>query len=458
MTALADTMTVEKHDIVFSDADLRRLIIPLIIEEILAITVGLADSVMVAGLGNAAVSGVSLVDSVVNLFIQMFTSFAAGGAVIAGRFLGRRDIASARHAAQQLAVLLFGISCIVTAILYAGKNIIISTAFGSIEADVAAATNSYYSVVTCSLPFIALFNIGASLLRMMGHTKISFKVSFLMNCLNVVGNALLIYVAKMGVAGAALSTVICRMVGAAIVITMLRNDRYELALTGMRGYSYNAGVVKSILSVALPNSIENGMFHFGRLILTSLISTFGTAAITANAIGGPVGVFQVCSAAAVGTGLTTVASQCVGAGLYDRTREYTRKLMKFAYLVEIAINLAIFLLLPAICRLYKVSGVTEQLARQVIIIHGVAGIVVYPFAFVLPCTLRSAGDARFTMLVSSCTMWIFRVGFSFVLGIGCGLGVVGVYLAQAVDWTLRGFVFFLRIKGHTWEKKTQMNG
>lgn len=443
------------NDLTFTRRELRNLTVPLILEQLLVFAVGLADSLMVAGVSNAAVSAVSLVDSVSALIIAVFTAFAAGGAVVAGQAIGRQDAAMGRDAAQQLVVAL-GVSALaVTAGLYLGRGFILGKVFGKVEADVALATRQYYNIVMLSVPMIALYNAGTALLRMMERSDITFKVSMLMNGINIVGNAALIYGFGMGVVGAAIPTLVSRAVAMIVILFLLTKERFSLNLRGMRYYRFHWQTVKSILSIGVPSGIENGMFYFGRLMLTSLISTLGTASITANAIGNSIGNFHVCCGTAVGLALTTVASQCIGAGRYDRAREYTRQLMKQEYFIQALVNSLLLLAMPLICRAYHVTGETARLSCWVMGIHAVASIFIHATSFTLPNTLRAAGDARYTMLVSSFSMWLCRVGLGYVFALSFRMGVIGVYTSHALDWVVRSAAFMLRYQGHKWEHDLQ---
>ena len=443
------------NDLTFTHRELRELTVPLILEQLLVFTVGLADSLMVASVSNAAVSAVSLVDSVGALIIAVFTAFAAGGAVVAGQAIGRRDAATGRDAAQQLVVTLGLASLLVTAGLYAGRSFILGKVFGKVEADVALATRQYYDIVMLSVPAIALYNAGTALMRMMERSDITFKVSMLMNGVNIAGNAILIYGFRMGVVGAAIPTLASRTVAMLVILLLLTKERFSLNLRGMKQYRFHRATVKNILSIGIPNGIENGMFYFGRLILTSLISTLGTASITANAIGNSVGNFHVCCGTAIGLALTTVASQCIGAGRFDRTREYTRSLMKQEYYIQALVNSFLLLAMPLICRAYHVTGETARLSCWVMGIHATASIFIHPTSFTIPNTLRAAGDARFTMLVSSLSMWLCRVGLGYVFALSLHMGVIGIYTSHALDWVVRSVAFVWRYRAHRWEHNLQ---
>ncbi len=443
-----------KRGVSFSDRQLVSLILPLLAEQFLAILVGLADSLMVSSVGDAAISAVSLVDSISNLMIYIFSAMAAGGAAVAGQYIGRREQENANSSGQHLVLLLGATSLLFVALLYTFKHAVLTTVFGSIEPDVMAATEKYYSIVMASIPGIALYNGGAAIFRTMGRSSVSLKVSLLMNGINIAGNALLIFGFGMDVAGVAIPTLVSRTVAAAVILGLLFNKSLPLHLSDLRAFRLNGRLLRNIFYIGIPSGVENGMFHLGRLILFSLISTFGTAEIVANAIGNTLGNFHCFAGQAINLGLTTVASQCVGAGDFDAARWYLRRLMKAAYAVMAAVNLLIIALLPAIMRVYDVSPEAEKLAVTVALIHGIASIFLWLPAFMIPTFLRATGDASFTMLASMTTMWLCRVLFAYIFGKHLGYGVVGVWVAHAIlDWIVRSAVFIARYRSGKWTTK-----
>ena len=453
MGKLAAPVRADK-DMMFTNHQLVALMWPLLVEQFLAITVGLADSLMVATVGDAAISAVSLVDSISNLMIYIFSAMATGGAAVAGQYIGQRQKEDACNAGQQLIALLGAVSVFFVALLYLFRTQILTVMFGHIEPDVMAATNTYYLYVMASIPGIALYNGGAALFRTMSRSDVSLKVSLLMNGINVAGNAILIFGFGFDVAGVAIPTLVSRTVAAGVIVWLLFNERLELHLADIRAFRFEKRVMHNIFRIAVPSGVENGMFHFGRLILFSLISTFGTASITANAIGNTMGNFHVFAGQAICMGLTTVVSQCVGAGAYDRARYYMKKLTVVAYTVMGIVNLTLILCIPLILRVYDVAPEAAVLARKVMLIHGGSAIVLWMPSFMIPYFLRAAGDATFTMVVSMITMWLVRVLGAYVFGRYLGFGVIGVWFAHAIlDWASRSVIFIVRYRGGRWERK-----
>ena len=228
MGKLAAPVRADK-EMMFTNRQLVALMWPLLLEQLLAITVGLADSLMVATVGDAAISAVSLVDSISNLMIYIFSAMATGGAAVAGQYIGQRQKEDACNAGQQLIALLGAVSIFFVALLYLFRTQILTVMFGHIEPDVMAATNTYYLYVMASIPGIALYNGGAALFRTMGHSDVSLKVSLLMNSINVIGNAVLIFGFGMDVAGVAIPTLVSRTVAAVVILSLLFNRDSDAA-------------------------------------------------------------------------------------------------------------------------------------------------------------------------------------------------------------------------------------
>ena len=437
----------------FSKKQLLYLILPLIVEQLLAVAVGMADTIMVASVGEMAVSAVSLVDSISILLINVFAALATGGAVVAGQYIGRNKPDKASEAGEQLIVFVTFISLIIMAIMYLGRGFILNVVFGKIEAQVAEYALTYMNIVFASIPFIAIYNSGAALFRAMGNSQVTMKTSLIMNTINVVGNAILIFGVKMGVAGVAIPTLISRAVAAIIIIVLIRNEKLQIHIKKPFKYKYNKTMVRDILQIGVPNGVENSMFQLGKIMLLSVISTFGTTSITANAVANNITGFQFLPGAAIGLGLVTVVSQCVGAEDYEQARYYTKLLHKYAYGALIVLNSIIILTIPYILKIYNLSPETSELAKRVIIFYGINVAIVWPLGFTLPNTLRAAKDVQYSMVISIGSMWIVRIGLGVLFAKYMGMGMFGVWLAMICDWYVRAAFFVYRYKGKKWEEK-----
>ena len=443
-------METRKINVDFTKEDLRRLIIPLVIEQLLAITVGLFDSVMVSQVGEAAISAVSLVDTVNVLLVNAFSALATGGAVIAGQYLGRREPDKAGHSGAQLLLFMGEASILIMMVFYLAKGFVLGVVFGQVEPDVAAYANTYYIIVEASIPFLAIYSAGAALFRVMGNSRVSMQVSLGMNLINIAGNALLIFGLHMGVEGVAIPTLVSRAAAAAAMVVLLRRPNLPLRVERF-SIHHDKYVVKNILRFGVPNGLESSMFQLGKILLLSTVSVLGTASVAANAIGNTVCTFQCVPGNALGLAIVTVVSRCVGAGSYEKARYYTKKLLKSTYFFMALSIAATLVLLPLIMKLYNVSDEAERYARQIIWLHGLVAVVLWPASFTLPQALRAAGDTRFTLVVSTVSMWTMRVALGVLLGRFWGFGVVGIWMAMFADWVLRVSFFVPRFLGHKWE-------
>ena len=436
----------------FSSRDLVRLLIPLMIEQLLAVTVGLADSLMVASVGEAAVSSVSLVDTVNVLLVNTCSALATGGAIVTGQLLGMREGQRAQRSAEQLLLFMTALSLAVTAAMYCLRHLIIYGLFGAVELDVAANAELYFNIVELSIPFLAVYSAGAALFRVMGNSKVSMQISFVMNLINVAGNAFLIFGLRWNVAGVALPTLVSRMFAAVAVIWLLRDRSLPVHVSGDFRPSFDGPVIRSIVRTGVPNGIEGSMFQLGKILLLSVASQFGTASITANAIGNTIGSFQCLAGNAIGMALITVVSQCVGRRDYDGVRYYTKKLMLATYAAMFVTNVAILAATPAILSIYHVSAEASDLAFKIIWMHGTMSILFWPMAFTFPQTLRAAGDTAFAMAASTLSMWLFRLILGTLLATRGGFGVLGIWMAMFVDWFVRITCFVLRYRSGKWKK------
>ena len=445
-------MYLHMNNRLFSRNDLVRLIIPLIVDQFLQVAVGLSDSIMVARVGEAAVSGVSLVDTVMLLIINIFTALATGGAVIAGQYLGRKDPKTGCEATAQLFNFTFLFSIFIMILGYLGQNVILYHVFGKIEPEVMKDSRTYLLIVLSSIPMIAMYNAGAAIFRAMGNSNIAMKTSLLMNSINVFGNALLIFGFHRGVEGVAIPTVVSRGVACVVILILLNNQEHELHILHPYPFKIKWNVLKKILYIGIPNGLENSMFQLGKIAVLSLVSGLGTASLAANAVGNNIANFAILPGMSFGFALITVCAQCVGAGDFEQVKYYTKHMMRVEYLCLIASNLIVILALPFILSVYNLSDEAARYANDIILYHAACVVTIWPLSFTLPNTLRAAADVKVTMVLSIISMWVFRFGFSYLLAIEFHMGIFGVWVAMTIDWLVRGIFFVCRYRSGRWQK------
>lgn len=436
----------------FSKKDLRKLIIPLILEQTLAITVGMADTMMISSAGEAAVSGVSLVDMFNNLIISVLAALATGGAVVTSQCIGAGRREEACRSARQLVFTEAAITIGISVLVLLFHRQILGLFFGQIEADVMQNAIIYLIISVFSFPLLAVYDSCAALYRSMGNAQITLKISLLMNVINVVGNAIGVYVLKLGVAGVAIPSLVSRGVAGVVLFTLLHNPDNLVFLT--RGkFKVDATIVKRILFIGIPSGIENGIFQLGRVLVVSIIAAFGTSQIAANGVANSLDSMGCIVGQAMSLAMITVIGRCVGAGEEGQVRYYTKKLLGETYFYTAVINSIILLLLPWILQIYGLGEETTRLSYILVMIHDGMAIFLWPASFVLPNMLRACSDVKYTMVVSIFSMITFRIGFSYVFGVHMGWMAVGVWAAMVIDWVFRVLCFVGRYLAGTWRKK-----
>lgn len=442
---------IKKEELLYSNKDLRKLIIPLIIEQTLAIFVGMADTIMVAGVGEAAVSGVSLVDTINVLLINLYSALAGGGAVVAGHFLGQKRPDMASRVAWQIILFATSFALVITAGFIGFHDGVLRLIFGHIDQDVMAACKIYLIISALSFPALAIYNSCAAIFRTMNSAKTTMWISMLINAINVSGNALCIYGLKMGVAGAAVPTAVSRYVGAIVIFIMMFNAKRPINYCGQVKFKFDFTLLKRILFIAVPNGMENSMFQLGKILVLSLVSTMGTSAIAANAVGGTLAGWNYLFGISVNLALVSVASVCIGAGEIRQARYYTVKLLKLATLGTTLTSLILYFGMPVIVKLYNLGPEASEMAIQVVRLHNIMAVFFWATSFSIPNLLRAAGDVVWSMIIAIASMWIFRIGTAYIFTYVFELGLIGVWIAMIIDWIFRSICFVSRYRGHKWE-------
>ena len=425
------------------------LLLPLMIEQILNSFMGTADTIMITTSGAAAISAVSLVDSINVMVVLIFSAMATGGAILCSQYLGHKNAEKAVYAGKQLILCVTFVSAVGTLALILLRTQILSLIFGSVEEEVMRNSEVYFFITALSYPFIALYNSGAAIFRSDGNSRLPMTVSTISNVLNIAGNAVLIFGFKLGVAGAALSTLGSRVFSALVILIFLKRTKQQIRIDRYF-VKPDFPVISKILGIGIPTGIENGMFQFGKLAIQSSVSTLGTAAIAANALTSVLESFSSQAPIGIGIGLMTLAGQAVGADDTELAKKYIRKLTFFAF---IAVTLSSLAVIAAVKPLTVISGMEADVA--LLAIHlSVFVHIIKPFAwswsFIPAYGMRAAGDVKFSMTLSSITMWTCRVALTTFLIRGMGTGPIGVWIGMSTDWAIRSVLFIIRFRSGKW--------
>ena len=428
------------------------LLIPVVLEQLLNSIMGTADTMMVSNVGSAAISAVSLVDSINVLVIQAFSALAAGGAIICAQYIGQRNKEKANESARQVLFIITAISVAVSLICLVFQKPLLRLIFGSVEPAVMRASETYFFYTALSFPFIAAYDSAASIFRAQDNTKGPMIISMISNVMNIAGNAVMIWGFHMGVAGAALSTLISRIFCAVVVIIQLRKEKegQEIVVRDYFEIRPDWSMIRRILGLGIPSGIENSMFQLGKLAIQSTVSTLGTTAIAAQAMTNILENLNGIAAIGVGVGLMTIVGQCLGAGRQDEAVYYIKKLCVIAEVIIIISCLGVFALTKPITILGGMEKESADMCFHMVMWITIVKPLVWIMAFILGYGLRAAGDVKFSMIVSCCTMWACRFCLCVFLIRVMGFGPMGVWIGMFADWTLRGIIFTWRFHSRKW--------
>jgi putative MATE family efflux protein len=434
----------------FTQKDLRRLVLPIFLDQLLLAGVGIVSTLLLSYAGEAAVSAVSLVEMINVFIISILLAVSTGGTVVLAQIIGSKRLELAQKASGQMMMLTVLVGLLFMGMILVFGQAILNLLFGSVDPDVMKAARIYFIISSLSYPFMALYNASAGLFRAMGNSRIPMLGSMVLNISSVLGFGLAIFVFKAGITGVAVASLTSRIIASLFLIRLNFNPELIVSLDKKNFLTWDTSLVQRIVKVALPNSVENGVTQLGRVFLASIIALFGTAQITANGIVNSLGAFTLSYSMALLFASVTVVGQCVGAKEYEQARLYAKKLMRQGQIVTLVLAVLSIGVLPALLQIYTISEEARTLTFQVMILHNTIAVLFWTPGFMLASSLRAAGDARFTMMVSLTAMFVFRIPAAYLFAVVLDFGVMGVMMAMGVDWFYRFTINQMRLKGDKW--------
>lgn len=444
-------MKLSKEDErVFTNQDLKKMIAPLFIEQLLLLSVGIIDTFIIAKCGEAAVSGVSLVNQFSTIFIMLFTALATGGAVVVSQYLGSGDEKNTSKASSQLLMFstIFAVSLSIVVLIFHRQ--LLGFLFGKVEADVMAASITYLKISTYSYILLAIYNAGAAVYRSMGKTKTTMYISLVSNVINVVGNVIGVYVFNAGVAGVAWPTFIARLyTGIAITYLCFKKENSAHYVKEYI-FTFEQKLLTKILGIALPNGLENGVFQGVKVALSSIVALFGTYQIAANGVAQSIWSMAALLSTAMAPVFVTVIGRCMGSGDIEQAKFYFRKLLRWTLVLSISWNLLILAVTPFLLKFYNLEDQTKNLIFKLVLVHNIVNGFALPLFSPLGSGLRAAGDVKFTMIISIVSTVCIRLAFSYILALKLNMGVMGIALAMCMDWIFKGIIQYFRMKSNKW--------
>jgi len=435
---------------IFTNKQLSAILVPVIIEQILNVLMGTIDTMMVSNVGSAAISAVSLVDSLNVLIIQLFAALATGGTIICAQYMGAGNVKKATHAARQVLFVSIAISAAISVVLFITASPLLRLIFGQVEADVMSASKTYFYITLLSFPFVAMYNSGAAIFRAQENTRTPMRVSFISNIVNVVGNGILIFAFSMGVAGAAIATLVSRILCAVWILILLKREENRICMTNYLAIRPDKATIGKILSLGIPSGVENSMFQLGKLVIQSSVSTLGTAAIAAQAMTAILEQLNGMAAIGAGIALMTIVSECIGAGREDEAMYYIKKISFICEIIVIVSCALTYAITVPVINLGAMESVSGDLCLYMMTWITIVKPLAWTMAFVPAYGMRAAGDVKFSMIASSITMWTVRVGLVIILIRFFNWGPMAVWVGMFCDWTTRSIIFTARLRSRKW--------
>ncbi len=440
---------------VFSNKFLTKLIFPLVISTILSTAVGIVDTLMISSLSQSCVSGVSLVDQINLLIINVFSALSTGGAVVTSQLIGAKKDADAQKSAKMLLASAVAVSLVITAFCTIFSNVLIDLCYPSLDTETRNAATTYLLVTAFAYPFMAVDFCCGALFRSFGKSSYCMFTAMICNIVNIIGNAYTIYILEWGVFGAALSTLIARIVSMVIMLVWITSKNSPLKIKLFERFVPDFKMIGGILGIGIPAGFENSFFQLGRLLVVTLISGYGLVHTTANAVANHLDTFGCIFGSSMNLAVITIIGQCIGARDFDGVRYYAKKLLLIQYGIGSLFYLSTIIFINPILSWFHLDEATHELTRTLVLIHNGTGLFLWPLAFTLPNFLRAANDVRFTMTVAICSMIVCRLGLSYFFHYTFGLGALGVWIAMVVDWICRLTFFVIRFLSGRWKKHCQ---
>ena len=372
--------------------------------------------------------------------------------MIVSQYIGGEKMEMAGESASQLLMVSTLFSGVIMAVTLLSGCPLMGLLFGKVERDVMDACMIYLRISAYSYPALAIYNAGAALFRSIGKTSTTMYIAIFSNVINVAGNVIGVFALHAGVVGVAVPSLIARTFSAVVVTVLCFRKRNGVYYKKRWICHFDAGLLKRILGIAVPNGVEQGIFQFVKVALSSVVALFGTSQIAANGIAQSIWSLAALVCVTMGPVFITVIGQCMGSRDTEQAEYYFRKLLKITLLISVVWNVLVFALTPLVMQFYDVSEETKKLTVMLVLIHNIFNCIAFPFADPLGKGMRAAGDVRFTMVISLATTIGIRLIFSLLFAIVMDMGVIGIAWAMCLDWCSRAVIFYIRFRKGKWKQ------
>lgn len=429
------------------------MLLPLILDQFFISIISLLTSAMVSSSSQESVSAVSLVTPVYQMIYAIYSAISSAGTVIIAQYKGHGDEEKMKKAAGQIVSFTFCTAVVFSTILVIFAGPLVRAMFAGADELIITKATDY--LIGCALSFISLslYLGGFAVFRGVGETKICLRLSMIINLLHLFASFVFINLMNLDIIGTALSLNLARLVGGVMAMYFLLYKKSPLRIRMRDLFCVDWEMLRSVIHTSLPFALEQLCFNGGGIIVSMFVVKFGTPSVAANAVSNStLYVFYAMGQAVVNL-CVTVVGQCIGAQDKDMAKRYGKKMV---WLGEVLILLALAVLLPFLNPILRLFQAPENTLGQIYILLAIAFVPMALFwstSNVLPNVLRAAGDVNFASYVSLATMWVFRVGLSYVVSIRIHVGINGVWICMGLEWFVRSIIFLLRFRSGKWLKQ-----
>lgn len=428
------------------------LAIPAMIENILQVLIGTVDTYFIGRIGTEAIAGVGVTNLIMNIYISFFLAIGVGTTALVSRSIGGKDIDRANDSVKQSIIIALGIGLVFGVLNLIFARDILSL-LGADESVIKYAMPYFLSVAVPSV-FLCLMMVLSSSLRGAGDTKTPMKIGVVSNIINIILDYILIFGAfnfqGLGILGAGIATTISRIVGVILLLLSVKGNRLKIHIDIFKKWEVNLDIIKSISKIGLPAGIEKLIMRFGQLAYGGLIIMIGTKAYAAHNIAGTIEAYSYLPGMGFGVAAATLVGQNLGAKSPEEAKEFGLVSNFLATIFMVVVGIIFYIFAPALAGIFsKDPQVIEQVIKVLRIIA-----FFQPFlcmTLVITSALQGAGDTKFPMYSTLLGIWGIRVLGVYLLGIKLNMGLVGVWLAYALDIVVRGTILLIRFLRGRWK-------
>lgn len=428
---------------------LTQLFIPICLETLCYMLAGMIDTLMLSSVGDKAVGAVGTANTYIGIFIIMFSVISSGMIAVMTQYIGAGRVGVAYQARQIGLIFNAILGMLLSLFLFFGAGTVLETVgVAELLMDYA---KTYLKIVGGSCILNALIPIFSSYLRAFGHTREPLAATIVGNILNLILNAVFLFIFDLGVMGVAIATVISRILNLLIVVYF----SHRLVHAGEEPERLpNREVLGQIVHIGLPSALETALYNVAMTLVIRFLNQMDSDGInvTARSYAVQITNFSYCVGAALAQANAIMTGWRIGAQEYEECDRGTRKAAIVGICVATIMETLIALSSGKLLLLFTDDSVMLELVGKLLAIDIVLEIGRVS-NLVFGNALKTSGDAVFTTVIASIFMYLCAVGGTYLFGIRMEMMVVGAYIGLAMDECIRAICMFFRWKSGKWREK-----